>query len=271
MSQKVATLKFGIENQKIAYDGNDEIGTIVKAYNLKLEELEEAALQLAKSERESAWREMAKQVAHEIKNPLTPMKLGIQHLLRSYDPSNEGSKERLERVLNSVIEQIDGLTRIANEFSNFAKMPDPQKVEIDLLGIISNSATLFEMEENCTIEIHSEESLLLLKIDKDQWIQVFNNLIKNAIQSLNERKDGKVSISVKKRQETNQIVIQVSDNGTGIPNEQKDKIFIPHFTTKSTGSGIGLSVVKQIVENHGGKISFESIENEGTTFTIVLN
>jgi signal transduction histidine kinase len=271
LSQKVATLKFGIENQKIAYDGNDEIGTIVKAYNLKLEELEEAALQLAKSERESAWREMAKQVAHEIKNPLTPMKLGIQHLLRSYDPSNEGSKERLERVLNSVIEQIDGLTRIANEFSNFAKMPDPQKVEIDLLGIISNSATLFEMEENCTIEIHSEESLLLLKIDKDQWIQVFNNLIKNAIQSLNERKDGKVSISVKKRQETNQIVIQVSDNGTGIPNEQKDKIFIPHFTTKSTGSGIGLSVVKQIVENHGGKISFESIENEGTTFTIVLN
>ena len=271
LSQKVATLKFGIENQKIAYDGNDEIGTIVKAYNLKLEELEEAALQLAKSERESAWREMAKQVAHEIKNPLTPMKLGIQHLLRSYDPSNEGSKERLERVLNSVIEQIDGLTRIANEFSNFAKMPDPQKVEIDLLGIINNSATLFEMEENCKIEIHSEVSLLLLKIDKDQWIQVFNNLIKNAIQSLNERKDGKVSINVEKRQETKQIVIQVSDNGTGIPNEQKDKIFIPHFTTKSTGSGIGLSVVKQIVENHGGKITFESIENEGTTFTIVLS
>jgi signal transduction histidine kinase len=111
----------------------------------------------------------------------------------------------------------------------------------------------------------------LLKIDKDQWIQVFNNLIKNAIQSLNERKDGKVSINVEKLQETNQIVIQVSDNGSGIPNEQKDKIFIPHFTTKSTGSGIGLSVVKQIVENHGGKISFESIENEGTTFTIVLN
>ena len=100
---------------------------------------------------------------------------------------------------------------------------------------------------------------------------MFNNLIKNAIQSLNERKDGKVSISVEKRQETKQIVIQVSDNGNGIPNEQKDKIFIPHFTTKSTGSGIGLSVVKQIVENHGGKISFESIENEGTTFTIVLS
>jgi len=271
LSQKVATLKFGVENQKIAYDGNDEIGTIVKAYNLKLEDLEAAALQLAKSERESAWREMAKQVAHEINNPLTPMKLGIQHLLRSYDPTSADSKERLESVLNSVIEQIDGLTRIANEFSNFAKMPDPQKVEIDLLGIIRNSATLFEMEENCTIEIHSEDRLLLLKIDKDQWIQVFNNLIKNAIQSLNERKEGKVKITIEKDNLENEVRIQISDNGKGIPTQQLDKIFIPHFTTKSTGSGIGLSVVKQIVENHGGKISFESIENEGTTFTIVLN
>lgn len=271
LGQKVETLKFGVENQKIAYDGNDEIGKIIKAYNLKLEELEEAALQLAKSERESAWREMAKQIAHEIKNPLTPMKLGIQHLLRSFDPTSSDSKERLERVLSSVIEQIDGLTRIANEFSNFAKMPDPQKVEIDLLSILKSAATLFELEENCAIEIHSEDKLILLKIDKNQWIQVFNNLIKNSIQSLNERKDGKVNITVKKHVENNKVSIQISDNGRGIPADQKDKIFIPHFTTKSTGSGIGLSVVKQIVENHGGKISFESIENEETTFTIVLN
>jgi nitrogen fixation/metabolism regulation signal transduction histidine kinase len=270
LSQKVATLKFGGENQKIAYDGNDEIGTIVKAYNLKLEELEAAALQLAKSERESAWREMAKQVAHEIKNPLTPMKLGIQHLLRSYDPTIDGSKERLERVLNSVIEQIDGLTRIANEFSNFAKMPEPQKEAIDLLSVIQNTVTLFEIEDDCTLTIETKETNILLKLDKNQWIQVFNNLIKNAIQSLNERKEGKVKIRIEKDILKNEVRIEVSDNGKGIPTEQLDKIFIPHFTTKSTGSGIGLSVVKQIVENHGGKISFESIENEGTTFSIVL-
>jgi nitrogen fixation/metabolism regulation signal transduction histidine kinase len=271
LSQKVATLKFGTENQKIAYDGNDEIGTIVKAYNLKLEELEEAALQLAKSERESAWREMAKQVAHEIKNPLTPMKLGIQHLLRSYDPSNEGSKERLERVLNSVIEQIDGLTRIANEFSNFAKMPEPQKETVDLLSVIKNTVTLFEIEDDCALTIETKEINILLKLDKNQWIQVFNNLIKNAIQSLNERKEGKVKITIEKDKLENEVRIEISDNGKGIPAEQLDKIFIPHFTTKSTGSGIGLSVVKQIVENHGGKITFESIENQGTTFTIFLS
>jgi len=268
LSQKVATLKFGVQNQKIAYDGNDEIGTIVKAYNLKLEELEEAALQLAKSERESAWREMAKQVAHEIKNPLTPMKLGIQHLLRSYDPTMDGSKERLERVLNSVIEQIDGLTRIANEFSNFAKMPEPQKEEIDLLTVIKSTVTLFELEEDCVISIESNEATVLLKIDKNQWVQVFNNLIKNAIQSLNERKEGKVNISIIKT--VNEVVIKISDNGKGIPDNQKDKIFVPHFTTKSTGSGIGLSVVRQIIENHNGTISFESIENEGTTFRIAI-
>lgn len=269
LSQKVTMLKFGIENQKIVYNGNDEIGAIVKAYNLKLEELEDAALQLAKSERESAWREMAKQVAHEIKNPLTPMKLGIQHLLRSYNPSSIDSKEHLERVLNSLIEQIDGLTSIANEFSNFAKMPDPLKEEIDLLSIIKNTITLFEIEDNYTIEFNSEEAFIILPIDKNQWIQVFNNLIKNAIQSLNERKDGKVKITISKNKES-KVEIQISDNGKGIPEEQKDKIFIPHFTTKSTGSGIGLSVVKQIVENHGGTITFESKENQGTTFYIYL-
>lgn len=269
LSQKVAALKFGVENQKIAYTGNDEIGTIVKAYNLKLEELEVAAIQLAKSERESAWREMAKQVAHEIKNPLTPMKLGIQHLLRSYNPSDSDSKERLERVLNSVIEQIDGLTRIANEFSNFAKMPEPNKEEIDLLNIIKNTVTLFENEDSYKIEIYSEEAFIFLRIDKNQWIQVFNNLIKNAIQSLNENKNGKIKISVFKNSK-NEIEIEIRDNGRGIPEVQKDKIFIPHFTTKSTGSGIGLSVVKQIVENHGGTVTFESFENQGTTFKIFM-
>jgi len=270
LSQKVADLKFGIQNEKIAYEGNDEIGTIVKAYNLKLEELEQAALQLAKNERESAWREMAKQVAHEIKNPLTPMKLGIQHLMRSYDPSIEGSKERLERVLTSVIEQIDGLTRIANEFSNFAKMPEPSKESCDIVGIIKSTVTLFESEANCVISLDSQEEEIHVVIDKNQWIQVFNNLIKNAIQSLYETTNGKVEIKVRKIT-SNAISIEVSDNGIGIPNDQKDKVFIPHFTTKSTGSGIGLSVVKQIVENHGGTISFESTPSIGTTFTIRLN
>ncbi len=270
LSEKVATLKFGGENEKIAYEGTDEIGTIVRAYNLKLEELEEVARQLAKSERESAWREMAKQVAHEIKNPLTPMKLGIQHLMRSYDPNVEGAKEKLERVFNSLIEQIDGLTRIANEFSNFAKMPEPNKQLCDLMGIIRNTLTLFEMEANNKIHLESNAEELLVNIDKNQWIQVFNNLLKNAIQALFGREDGMVTIHISKDESGNSALIQISDTGCGISDEQKEKIFIPHFTTKSTGSGIGLSVVKQIIENHGGSIYFESVENEGTTFTVIL-
>jgi signal transduction histidine kinase len=151
LKERVSKLQLG-NNVKIEYPGKDEIGTIVNAYNLKLDELQEAAKHLAKNERDSAWREMAKQVAHEIKNPLTPMKLSIQHLMRVYDAEDPNSKEKLLRVLNSINEQIDGLTRIANEFSNFAKMPEPDKKPNDLIEIIKNTVALFESEENTTIE-----------------------------------------------------------------------------------------------------------------------
>lgn len=267
LKERVSKLQLG-NNVKIEYPGKDEIGTIVNAYNLKLDELQEAAKQLAKNERESAWREMAKQVAHEIKNPLTPMKLSIQHLMRVYDAEDPNSKEKLLRVLNSINEQIDGLTRIANEFSNFAKMPEPDKKPNDLIEIIKNTVALFESEENTTIELICEVENLILKIDKEQWVQVFNNLIKNAIQATSQRKEGRIIISVKK--ELDAVIMEVSDNGSGIDDEQKEKIFIPYFTTKNTGSGIGLSVVKQIVENHEGEISFVSELNKGTTFRIKM-
>ncbi len=267
IKERVSKLQLG-NNVKIEYSGKDEIGTIVNAYNLKLDELQEAAKQLAKNERESAWREMAKQVAHEIKNPLTPMKLSIQHLMRVYDAEDPNSKEKLLRVLNSIIEQIDGLTRIANEFSNFAKMPEPDKKPNDIIEIIKNTIALFESEANTTISLNSELEQLLLKIDKEQWVQVFNNLIKNAIQATSLQAESRIIISVRK--ESDAVIIEVSDNGSGIDDEQKEKIFIPYFTTKNTGSGIGLSVVKQIVENHEGKISFVSEINKGTTFRIRL-
>jgi two-component system nitrogen regulation sensor histidine kinase NtrY len=267
LKERVSKLQLG-NNVKIEYSGKDEIGTIVNAYNLKLDELQEAAKQLAKNERESAWREMAKQVAHEIKNPLTPMKLSIQHLMRVYDAEDPNSKEKLLRVLNSIIEQIDGLTRIANEFSNFAKMPEPDKKPNDLIEIIKNTMAIYESEENTTILLNSEADQLILKIDKEQWVQVFNNLIKNAIQATSLQAESRIIISVRK--ESDAVIIEVSDNGSGIDDEQKEKIFIPYFTTKNTGSGIGLSVVKQIVENHEGEISFVSELNKGTTFRIRL-
>ena len=253
---------------KIEYSGKDEIGLIVSAYNLKLDELKNAAKKLAKSERESAWREMAQQVAHEIKNPLTPMKLSIQQMLRVYDPLDVQSTDKVKRVLNSIIEQIDGMTRIANEFSSFAKMPEPKKKEIDLFVLIQNTVSLFESEETITFNIESSENELPVNVDKEQWVQVFNNLIQNAIHALEGIQNGEINISI--RRENNSIFIEVSDNGCGISEEEQEKLFVPYFTTKSSGSGIGLSMVKQIIENHDGHISFVSRLNEGTTFQIKL-
>jgi nitrogen fixation/metabolism regulation signal transduction histidine kinase len=213
---------------------------------------------------------MAKQVAHEIKNPLTPMKLSIQHLLRTYDPKDPDSKIRIETLLSSLIEQIDGLTRIANEFSNFAQMPGPIKVETDLIAIIKNAIALFESEVEIKIVLKTNLEAAILNIDKDQWGQALNNLIKNSLQALIEVEDPVIIISLEDKPKEDAYVIKVKDNGRGIKKEDLSKVFTPYFTTKSTGTGIGLFLVKQIVENHNGTISFETKENKGTTFSLVI-
>lgn len=267
LQNNLIQLKFGQENKPIEYQKNDEIGALVKNYNQKLSELEFTAQQLAKSERESAWREMAKQVAHEIKNPLTPMKLSIQHLQRIYDPNDPQSKVKLDKVANSIIEQIDALTNIANEFSNFAKLPKPNEEKLDLLTIIKNVIQVFEAE-NIEITLVNQTSECFIIGDKDLMIRVFNNLIKNAIQAIPEEKEGKINIQIVEIE--NNYHIEVRDNGTGISLEKQEKIFVPYFTTKGTGTGLGLAMVKQIVESHNGKIWFETIENIGTKFIIEL-
>jgi nitrogen fixation/metabolism regulation signal transduction histidine kinase len=194
--------------------------------------------------------------------------LSIQQLLRVYDPSDLQSTDKVKRVMNSIIEQIDGMTRIANEFSRFAKMPEPNKKEVDLIVLIENTVSLFEAEEKIKFNIKSSEKQLILKIDKEQWVQVFNNLIQNAIHALEGKENGEITISVQK--DNDSIFIDVSDNGCGISNDEQEKLFVPYFTTKSSGSGIGLSMVKQIVENHDGEISFVSELNKGTSFRIKL-
>jgi nitrogen fixation/metabolism regulation signal transduction histidine kinase len=196
------------------------------------------------------------------------MKLSIQQLLRVYDPSDMQSTDKVKRVMNSIIEQIDGMTRIANEFSRFAKMPEPNKKEVDLIVLIENTVSLFEAEEKIKFNIKSSEKQLILNIDKEQWVQVFNNLIQNAIHALEGKENGEITISVQK--DNDSIFIDVSDNGCGISNDEQEKLFVPYFTTKSSGSGIGLSMVKQIVENHDGEISFVSELNKGTSFRIKL-
>jgi two-component system nitrogen regulation sensor histidine kinase NtrY len=267
LQKRVAGLEI-TSDIKIEYSGRDEIGTIVSAYNLKLEQLKTAAKKLAQTERETAWREMAQQVAHEIKNPLTPMKLNIQQLLRVYDPTDQNSTEKVKRVLNSIMEQIDGMTRIANEFSRFAKMPEPIKKEVDLIALIENTVSFFEAEENIKFNLVSAEKELILLLDKEQWVQVFNNLIQNAIHAIEGMKNGEIIISIRK--DHHFVLIDVSDNGCGIKAEEQEKIFVPYFTTKNSGSGIGLSMIKQIIENHEGEISFVSKIGKGTSFSIKL-
>lgn len=268
IQENFSKVKFGKHNQQILYTKEDEIGALVKDYNQKLEELESTADQLAQSERESAWREMAKQVAHEIKNPLTPMKLSIQQLQRVYDPNDPNSFEKIQKVSNSIIEQIDSLAKIANEFSNFAKLPKPNEMKLDLLPLIENVVEVFEETEKFQIQIHTNLTNCWVRVDKDLMLRVFNNLIKNAIQAIPDEKLGKISISI--TQEEHCFLFQIKDNGIGISSEKHSNIFVPYFTTKSTGTGLGLAMVKQIIENHNGRIWFESTENKETSFYIEL-
>jgi signal transduction histidine kinase len=267
LQESFSAVRFGTHNERISYSKEDEIGSLVKDYNKKLEELEYAAEKLARSERESAWREMAKQVAHEIKNPLTPMRLSVQHLLRSYDANDTKSEDKLKRVANSIIEQIDALTNIANEFSNFAKMPRPSEEQLDIIALIRTSKQVF-VTEGVSVSVGTNLEEAIIRADRNQMIRVFNNLIKNAIQATPDSRSTDITITISRTEE--QIQIDVADNGIGIPNEKKNKIFTPYFTTKSTGTGLGLAMVRQIVENHHGTIDFDSTENIGTTFTIML-
>lgn len=264
LRKSFSQFELGKNSSQINYKSKDEIGSLVAEYNLKLSELAEAAGKLAQSERESAWREMAKQVAHEIKNPLTPMKLSVQHLQRVFDPNDPKAKERIERVTNSLIEQIDALTHIANEFSNFAKLPQPVMAEINLTELTKTVVALFDNDDHVSVrlELNASEAIYV-NADREMILRVLNNLVSNGIQAVNLNVKPVIVISIDCDQKY--AYIRVSDNGSGIPESQIHTIFEPYFTTKSTGTGLGLAMVKQIVENHGGSIEIEKTATSGTT------
>jgi len=268
IKDKISALQLGKSYEQIDWQSNDEIGSLVLEYNQKVLELERSAQLLIKSERESAWREMAKQVAHEIKNPLTPMKLSVQHLQRVVTDNPSNLNERIDRTAKTLIEQIETLTKIANEFSSFAKMPKADESIISLLPIIETTVDLFNKTTSGITLINNCTSNPTIIADKDQLSRVFNNLIKNAIQAIPEDKAGKIEIKLHEKEAT--VFISITDNGRGIPEETKNKIFVPSFTTKTTGMGLGLAIAKNIIEAIGGNIRFETQENVGTTFFIEL-
>lgn len=263
----IRNLRLG-SNEPLAYQGNDEIGELVREYNDAIHKLEESTELLRKSERESAWREMAKQVAHEIKNPLTPMKLRIQHLMRAYQQDPERAAPMVKKVSNSLIEQIDTLTRIANEFSRFAKMPKPQNVDFDLQKLLESVTTVFAEEDAGRVLLASDLTTAPVRADRDHLTRVLNNLIKNGLQAIPDNREGIIRVTLTRHE--HHFLITVTDNGNGIPEDIQHKVFSPNFTTKSSGTGLGLAMSRQMIEQAGGRIYFETEPEVGTTFFVEI-
>jgi len=264
IKQQIARISLGKRNENIQWQSNDEIGKLVNEYNQMLLKLEESATLLAQSERESAWREMAKQVAHEIKNPLTPMKLNLQYLQHLNKTSPDDFKQKFEQASAGIIEQIDALATIATEFSNFAKLPGTQVQDISPLELLQNAVQLFNKQPRVKIEFKSPESNVLCKGDKEQCMRVFNNILSNALEALEGVADPRISISCDWTED--KLIVSISDNGCGISEELKPSIFTPSFTTKTKGSGLGLAMVKNSMQGFGGKVWFESQKGKGSTF-----
>lgn len=261
--------RIGTKHNIIPWRRNDEIGSLITEYNAMVETLEDNANKLAQSERETAWREMAKQVAHEIKNPLTPLRLGIQMLDRAWREKDDRFDEKFQKFSKSFLEQIDSLSHIASEFSNFAKMPELKLERIKLIDIIARASEIFGQMDH--VKIICEEKGFkncIVNVDKDQLLRSFNNLLKNAIEAIPEGKAGVINITG--IQANGKIEIKIADNGAGIPLNSRSSIFTPNFTTKSSGTGLGLAFVKQAIQNVNGNIYFTTETDVGTTFYITL-
>lgn len=256
-------------NEPLEWSGDDEIGMLVTAYNSMLEQLQASAQQLAQSERESAWREMAKQVAHEIKNPLTPMKLSVQHLQRTLGPDSEDFEERLSRFSQTLVEQIDTLSAIASEFSDFAKMPRASNEAVNLGAVLESAVDLYREENGANIVLENNTNgAATVFADSKQLGRCFQNLIKNGLQAIPAEREGKIVVAL--NQQGSDYVVTVSDNGSGIPEETRDRIFEPNFTTKSSGMGLGLAMVRGMIEQANGNIWFETDLEKGSTFYVQL-
>lgn len=269
IESKLKEMRLGRRNEKIDYAPNDEIGQLVMQYNRTVDELEQSAKLLAQSERETAWKSMARQVAHEINNPLTPMKLTIQQLRRTKSMNDERFDDYFEKSTGMLIEQIDNLSRIAGTFSNFARMPEANFERVDIAAKLNSVVQLFaNNNEQIELRYTGSESSVYVYADPEQLVQVFNNLLKNAIQAIPAEREGIIKVNL--RQTKHQVIIAVTDNGIGIHQDIHDKLFVPNFTTKNTGMGLGLAIAKNIIEVSGGTIQFETKLNESTTFTIHL-
>jgi signal transduction histidine kinase len=268
IGDKMKDINLGKVNDAIVWKGNDEIGSLVNEYNKMLAKLDESAAALAKTEREGAWREMAKQVAHEIKNPLTPMKLSMQFLQRSIENNAPGVKELATSVANTLVEQIDHLSNIASEFSQFANIENARKESLDLIESLQSIKMLYDSNEKIFMQWKLLNDPIELFADKTHINRLFTNLIQNALQSVKNGTMPQVQVSTMLQGQT--VLVKITDNGDGIPENIQEKIFTPNFTTKTSGTGLGLAMCKRITEQMNGQIWFETAEGEGTSFFVRL-
>ncbi|MBR5856371.1 MAG: GHKL domain-containing protein [Bacteroidales bacterium] len=268
ISRKLYTVDVSRHAEHINYNHNDELGILVGAYNKMVDDLEESTKRLAQTEREQAWSEMARQIAHEIKNPLTPMRLSIQHLVRLKQRNVPGWEEKFEEVAGSILEQIDILSETASEFSSFAKFYYEENGVLNLYNIIAEQKILFDTRENVKILFNycSEEACVYAR--KGQIIRVLVNLISNAVQAVESVGRGYIRISL--LQEDGYFVVSIEDNGPGVKEENEKKLFTPNFTTKSSGTGLGLAICRNIMEQSGGTISYSRSELGGANFSFRL-
>ena len=267
ISLKITATNLNQKNEKIETDDSSrEVSLLIDAYNGMVDKLEESALLLAQSEREQAWREMAKQVAHEIKNPLTPMRLTVQSFERKFDANDPDIKQKIKDYSETLIQQIDTMSSVASAFSNFASMPAQQNETLNVVSVIELALEIFN-EEFISFEVEDTEIITIM--DRTQLIRIITNLVKNAIQAIPESQIDK-HIRIKVRKQDNSVLIEVSDNGNGIEAQNIPRIFEPKFTTKTSGMGLGLGIIKNIIENYKGTITFESEFGKGTTFTVTL-
>lgn len=267
ISERIHETSFLQRNKKIYLKANSrEIDSLIKAYNGMVDELEKSAVKLAQSEREEAWREMAKQVAHEIKNPLTPMRLTVQSFQRKFDPADPDLRQKLNDYSQTLIQQIDTMSSVASAFSNFASMPAQQNETLNVVEVVELALDIFN---EAFIAFICKEKEIIAKFDRTQLIRVITNLVKNAIQAIPEDQDYKLVV-VRLESQNDRIRLSVKDNGNGIAAEHREHIFEPKFTTKSSGMGLGLGIIKNIIENYKGDITFESEAGKGTEFIVTL-
>ena len=269
IGNKISMLSFGKLNEKIMWKRNDEIGGLISEYNRMIDELIISAELLAKSERESAWREMAKQVAHEIKNPLTPIKLSVQYLHKAWNDKAPDFDERLKKFTLTLVEQIDSLSAIATAFSDFAIMPQSNLEKVNIVAVINNAIEIYSDKQSVKLSFDSKcGNDCHTLADRQQLLRVFNNVLKNAFQAVEELENAVITVQF--YEEKPYYMVCISDNGKGISDEQKEKIFVPNFTTKTNGMGLGLAMTKNIIDSFNGKIYFESLGGTKTSFYIGL-